>query len=126
MTPKEVLEKIANLEALGKKTAAIDMLYDYACLLDSTDEERERQEGLLLAADVKKLSITMMIGLLSISCVHCDRIPCRKEFFEAVRDEIILREGEIRGGLLTGLDCPDDGAGAKWGQGIIRKVLGLK
>jgi hypothetical protein len=125
MKPEEVLNKIAELESEGKKIAAIDMLYDYATLLDSEDEEFERQKGLLLAADVKKLSITMMIGLLTVSSANCDRMPYRKEFFNAVRDEIILREGGVERGLLTGLDCPDDGAGAKWGNRIIRKVLDI-
>jgi len=125
MTPEEVLEKIAKLEDEGKKCDAIDVLYDYACLLDTENEEFERQKGLLLAADVKKLSITTMIGLLTISAPYCGRIPHRKEFFDAVHDEIIAREGKVERGLLTGLDCPDGGKGARWGQGIIRKVLGI-
>lgn len=125
----KILEEVMRFTEKGEDNRAIDVLFNYGIFTGlPANEEMALHEDLMSEADVEKLPISSMLALLSMSLPRCSQMPGREEFFNKVERELLARgESEERiERLLKGLDCRDGGARARWGYGIIKRVLGIR
>ncbi len=114
------LELAMKLESEDKTDRAIDVICNF-CLDSLEAGDLAAVDAILKEADLQKLSITLMVSLLSFTFIAADRIPYRQQFFESVKDEIIKREGNKRvKSLIGGLE----GRKAKDARSAISLLMG--
>ena len=108
----------------SQQNKAADIIFESGIDFDDSENHMKFVEEMLRAADLKEMSVTLMISLLTCSNIYHDKMPYRKEFFNAVREEIISREGDSRiKSLLGGLEGKDGGARAREAFDFIKKVI---
>lgn len=96
------IDRAIRLEARGKTSAALDLIYDQV-------DERLIQgafsevDNVLAKAETSRLSSNLLVGLLTITLPARGKLVHRAEFLDRVQREL-NRRGELEDGLLIGLD----------------------
>jgi hypothetical protein len=96
------VEQAARLDKLGHTDAALDLIYDRIDTL-LIAHEFDEVDAILESADLKILSIDVLLGLLTSTLPARTKLASRKAFFMAIEQEA-KRRGEWEQGLLTGLE----------------------
>ncbi|MBI3463237.1 MAG: hypothetical protein HY000_09285 [Planctomycetes bacterium] len=102
MAPEPFLIRAHRLDQRGRTDAALDLIYD------SVDEflrtsEFERLDLILANVAVAKLSVDILLGILTATLPAKSRLPSRAKLFKCIEQELKTR-GRYEQGLLIGLE----------------------
>jgi hypothetical protein len=91
-----------RLDRAGHRNAAMDLLYDRVDEM-MRNGQLDLLEAVFQRAPVRKLSIDVLLALLTSTLPVRSRVASRPLFFATARESLIER-GEYEEGLLTGLE----------------------
>jgi hypothetical protein len=99
---RSFLEHARRLDASGQTDFALDIIFD------QIDEmllagQFDRANQLLIDTAIDEYSVELLLGILTATLPAKDRLPERAEFFRRV-EETLRSRGELKDGLLVGLD----------------------
>ncbi len=92
----------SRLDSMGKRHAAMDLLYDCVDELMRTGQF-EALDSIIEDLIVSRLTIDVLVGLLTATLPAKSRLRSRPEFFSKTDTELRSRH-EYEDGLLTGLE----------------------
>lgn len=97
-----LIERLTAIEASGKRDKALDELYD---AIDEMLYEGKWPElgGLLKGLDVSRISVHLMLGLLTATLPANDQLSSAREALKSRVEAELRRRGEFRESLLSGL-----------------------
>ena len=96
------IECAIKLTADGKADTALDIIYDKIGSMLNADKYKE-VDLILESVDIKKLSVDILLGLLTTTFIAKTELKSRDSFFLRV-EQIIKNRGEWEDGLLIGLE----------------------
>jgi DNA repair exonuclease SbcCD ATPase subunit len=99
---KPFVEHANRLDKIGQTDAALDLIYDRIDTL-LVKGKFEEVDSVLRDADPKRLSVDILLGLLTSTLPARTKLSTRAKFFAEVEREIRRRD-QWEDGLLTGLE----------------------